>query len=74
MANDHDVVVKVDQSLKFLKTLVTANAISIEQTDLNIKGLMNAIGEVKETAEKAFRRASQALPTLTSQRVKLDRL
>jgi hypothetical protein len=70
MAYDHDVVVKVDQSLKFLKTLVTVNAISIQQTDINIKGLTNALGEVKETAEKAFRMASQALPTLTSHRVK----
>ncbi len=54
----------------FLKTLVTANAISIQQTDINIKGLTNALGEVQETAEKAFRMASQALPTLTSHRVK----
>jgi len=74
MANDHDVVVKVDESLEFLKKLVMANAISIQQTDLNIKGLTNAIGEVKETAEKVFCLASQALPTLTSHRVKQDRL
>ena len=74
MSYDHDAVVKVDQSLEFLKTLVTANAISIQQTDINIKGLTTALGEVKETAEKAFRMASQALPTLTSHRVKLDRL
>ncbi len=74
MSYDHDAVVKVDQSLQFLKTLVTANAISIQQTDINIKGLTTALGEVKETAEKAFRMASQALPTLTSHREKLDRL
>ncbi len=66
MAYDHDVVVKVDQSLEFLKMLVTENAISIQQTDINIKGLTNALGEVKEMAEKAFRMASQALPTLPS--------
>jgi hypothetical protein len=74
MSYDHDAVVKVDQSLEFLKTLVTANAISIQQTDINIKGLTTALGEVKETAEKAFRMASQALPTLTSHCMKLDRL
>jgi len=74
MATDHDVVVKVDQSLEFLKTLDTANAISIQQTDINIKGLTTALGEVKETADKAFCMASQALPTITSHRVKLDRL
>ena len=74
MAYDHEAVVKVDHSLEFLKTLVTANALSIQQTDLNIKGLTNALGEVRETAEKALRLASEALPTLTSHRVKLDRL
>jgi hypothetical protein len=74
MSYDHDAVVKVDQSLEFLKTLVTVNAISIQQTDINIKGLTTAVGEVKETAEKALRMASQALPTLTSHSVKLDRL
>jgi hypothetical protein len=42
MSYDHDAVVKVDQSLEFLKTLVTANAISIQQTDINIKGLTTA--------------------------------
>ena len=54
--------------------LVMANAISIQQTDINIKGITNALGEVKETAEKALRLASQALPSLTLHRVKLDRL
>jgi hypothetical protein len=74
MSFDHDAVVKVDQSLEFLKTLVTANAMSIQQTDINIKGLTTALGEVKEMSEKALCLASQALPTLTSHRVKLDRL
>ena len=74
MSFDHDAVVKVDQSLEFLKTLVTANAMSIQQTDINIKGLTTALGEVKEMSEKALRLASEALPTLTSHCVKLDRL
>ena len=38
MAKDHDAVGKLDHSLAFLSTLVTANALSIKQTDTNIKG------------------------------------
>ena len=81
MAKDHDAVGKLDHSLAFLSTLVTANALSIKQTDTNIKGtdsnikgLASALEEVKEMASKAFRMASDDHITVTTHGVKLNRI
>jgi len=72
MAKDYDAVGKLDHSLAFLSTLVTANALSIKQTDSNIKGLASALKEVKETASKAFRMASDDHIKVTTHGVKLN--
>ena len=54
MAYDHDLVVKVDQSLEFLKTLVMANAISIQQTDINIKGSGMLLWKLRRRQKRHF--------------------
>ena len=52
--------------------MVTANALSIKQTDSNIKGLASALKEVKETASKTFCMASDDHIKVTTHGIKLN--